>query len=120
MLFDTESEFFVSLGHSPLAAMLAFLVVLLFLDSAACIKDLNATKSKSNGTNPELDLVNSLDLAKNPHLLFVLFASLSGCIWLLYITFFNSRVVGFIVTKLVNRFIVKDGEAYLKIGMLHN
>lgn len=36
--------------------------------------------------------------------------------WVIYITFYNSRVVGYFITKLVNRLCIKG--AYFKIGSL--
>ena len=42
-----------------------------------------------------------------------MFSLIFGMFWITYITFFNSRVVGAIVTKIANRF-VNDG--YLKVG----
>ena len=68
-----------------------------------------------NGTKDELS-DNVLDLKKNPRLVIVLFATMCGSIWLLYITFFNSRLIGFILTKVINRFFIKD-DSYFKIGM---
>lgn len=38
----------------------------------------------------------------------------SAIFWVVYITFYNSRVIGYIITKLANRFLVKG--AYFKIG----
>lgn len=38
----------------------------------------------------------------------------SALFWVVYITFYNSRVIGYIITKLANRFLVKG--AYFKIG----
>ncbi len=35
-------------------------------------------------------------------------------VWVSYITFYNSRVFGFIVSRIVNRFFLKNG--YFKIG----
>lgn len=39
----------------------------------------------------------------------------SSMCWVIYITFYNSRVVGYILTKLLNRLSMKG--AYFKIGM---
>lgn len=41
---------------------------------------------------------------------------LSAITWVVYITFYNSRVIGYFVTKLVSRLYIKS--AYLKIGSL--
>lgn len=34
--------------------------------------------------------------------------------WVIYIMYYNSRLVGFMITKIVNRLFIKDG--YFKIG----
>jgi len=102
-----------------MATMLLTTVSLLSLltNNAYGFEDVNnATGTQKNITNTDVENSNPLDLSKNPRLLLVLFASLSGCVWLLYITFCNSRVIGFIVTKIVNKFVIKDGDAYFKLG----
>ncbi|GAB6024106.1 hypothetical protein CHUAL_008817 [Chamberlinius hualienensis] len=53
------------------------------------------------------------DLPSDPSFAWLLFALVMGIVWLIYITFYNSRVFGYVITKIVNRF-VKHG--YLKIG----
>ncbi|BES96456.1 Fragile site-associated protein C-terminus [Nesidiocoris tenuis] len=40
----------------------------------------------------------------------------SAIAWIIYITYYNARVVGYIVTKILNRVYVTDG--YLKVGSL--
>lgn len=37
--------------------------------------------------------------------------------WVIYITFYNSRVVGYIITKIANKFFISEG--FFKIGILH-
>ena len=104
-----------------MATMLLTTVSLLSLltNNAYGFEDVNnATGSQKNITNADVENSNPLDLSKNPRLLLVLIASLSGCVWLLYITFCNSRVIGFIVTKIVNKFVIKDGDAYFKLGKI--
>lgn len=34
--------------------------------------------------------------------------------WVIYITYYNSRVIGYIITKIVNKLFI--GEGYFKIG----
>ena len=41
-----------------------------------------------------------------------MFSLIFGMFWITYITFFNSRVVGAIVTKIANRFV---NEGYIKV-----
>lgn len=43
----------------------------------------------------------------------LLCALLTATAWVIYITFYNARVLGFLLTKILNRFV---GKAYLKIG----
>ncbi|XP_070391011.1 bridge-like lipid transfer protein family member 1 isoform X1 [Dermacentor albipictus] len=43
----------------------------------------------------------------------LLCALLAATAWVIYITFYNARVLGFLLTKILNRFV---GKAYLKIG----
>jgi hypothetical protein len=38
------------------------------------------------------------------------------CIWLLYLFFYNSKLTGFIATKVANKWILR-GNAYIKIGV---
>ncbi|XP_064482137.1 bridge-like lipid transfer protein family member 1 [Ornithodoros turicata] len=45
----------------------------------------------------------------------LLCALLGAIVWVIYISFYNSRVVGFILTKILNRFI---SDAYLNIGSI--
>jgi hypothetical protein len=47
---------------------------------------------------------------------FLLSSLICGMIWIIYITYYNSRVIGYIVTRLLKRFYIKDG--YLKVGMV--
>ena len=58
------------------------------------------------GTNPE----NGANFAV------FMFSLIFGMFWITYITFFNSRVVGAIVTKIANRFV---NEGYVKVRKLY-
>lgn len=44
------------------------------------------------------------------------FALLLTYLWIIYITFYNSRIIGYLVTKFVNKLFFKT--AYFKIGLL--
>lgn len=48
-------------------------------------------------------------------LVFVVLSCLCASLWSIYITFYHSRVMGFILTKLINFKYIKDGQ-YFKIG----
>mgnify|MGYP007092113058 CR=1 FL=1 len=43
------------------------------------------------------------------------FALLLTYLWIIYITFYNSRIIGYLVTKLVNKLFFRT--AYFKIGL---
>lgn len=43
------------------------------------------------------------------------FALLLTYLWIIYITFYNSRIIGYLVTKFVNKLFFKT--AYFKIGL---
>eukprot|EP00794_Sanderia_malayensis_P007184 gene7184-7990_t len=58
---------------------------------------------------------NPLDFKRYPGLVFVFVASMCGSIWLFFITFFNSRLLGLIVTKLINKFYM-DEDSYFGLG----
>lgn len=44
----------------------------------------------------------------------LLFSLISGMVWVIYITYYNSRVTAYIVTRLLTRFYATKG--YLSIG----
>lgn len=52
-------------------------------------------------------------------LVFVVLSCLCASLWSIYITFYHSRVMGFILTKLINFKYIKDGQ-YFKIGEFVN
>lgn len=47
----------------------------------------------------------------------LLFSLISGMVWVIYITYYNSRVTAYIVTRLLTKFYATKG--YLSIGKLH-
>lgn len=55
------------------------------------------------------------DLKMDSNFLMLLFSLIFAVLWVIYITYYNSRILGYIITKLVNKFI---SEGYFKIGML--
>lgn len=48
-------------------------------------------------------------------LVFVVLSCLCACVWAIYVTFYHSRVMGYILTQLINLKYIKDGQ-YFKIG----
>lgn len=54
-------------------------------------------------------------LPLDSNFVWLLCALLGAITWVIYVTFYNSRVVGFFLTKILNRFV---SDAYLNIGSL--
>ncbi|XP_065078677.1 bridge-like lipid transfer protein family member 1 isoform X6 [Ochlerotatus camptorhynchus] len=57
------------------------------------------------------------DMKLDKNMVWLLLSLLSSIVWVVYITFYNSRVFGYFITKLVNRLFIRD--AYFKIGSLN-
>lgn len=58
--------------------------------------------------------LDSLDITMDSNFALLLCSLVSAIAWIIYITYYNARVVGYIVTKILNRVYVTDG--YLKVG----
>ena len=52
-------------------------------------------------------------------LVFVVLSCLCASLWVIYITFYNSRVLGYILTRLINFKYIENGQ-YFKIGKFKN
>ena len=61
----------------------------------------------------------SFDFKNNPGLVFVLVACLCTGLWLIFLTFYYSRLFAAVVTRLLRRFYLKD-DGYLEIGKCDN
>ncbi|XP_038111246.1 transmembrane protein KIAA1109 isoform X3 [Culex quinquefasciatus] len=57
------------------------------------------------------------DMKLDKNMVWLLLSLISSIVWVVYITFYNSRVFGYFITKLVNRLFIKG--AYFKIGSLN-
>ncbi|XP_058820213.1 bridge-like lipid transfer protein family member 1 isoform X3 [Topomyia yanbarensis] len=57
------------------------------------------------------------EMKLDKNMVWLLFSLISSIIWVVYITFYNSRLFGYCITKLVNRLFIKG--AYFKIGSLN-
>uniref|UniRef100_A0A182JTV4 Bridge-like lipid transfer protein family member 1 C-terminal domain-containing protein n=1 Tax=Anopheles christyi TaxID=43041 RepID=A0A182JTV4_9DIPT len=57
------------------------------------------------------------DMKLDKNMVWLLVSLLSSIVWMVYITFYNSRLFGCIITKLANRLYVRG--AYFKIGSLN-
>ncbi|KAI5721596.1 hypothetical protein M8J77_022751 [Diaphorina citri] len=67
-----------------------------------------STVSNKTGNSTDLDIQFDSNFA------FLMFSLILAMTWVLYITYYNSRVVGYFITRLLTRFYVKKG--YLSIG----
>ncbi|KAG7214078.1 hypothetical protein KM043_001440 [Ampulex compressa] len=54
------------------------------------------------------------DLKMDSNFIWLLCSLVSAISWIIYIAYYNSRVIGYILTKLLNRFVIRDG--YVKVG----
>lgn len=54
------------------------------------------------------------DLKMDSNFIWLLCSLVSAISWIVYIAYYNSRVTGYIITKLLNRFVIRDG--YVKVG----
>jgi len=52
-------------------------------------------------------------------LVFVVLSCLCASLWVIYVSFYHSRVLGFILTRLINFKYIEDGQ-YFKIGKFKN
>lgn len=55
------------------------------------------------------------DLKMDSNFAFLLVSLISAMVWVIYITYYNSRLLGFIFTRALNKLYVTDG--YFKVGM---
>lgn len=56
------------------------------------------------------------DLKMDSNFIWLLCSLVSAISWIIYIAYYNSRVTGYVLTKLLNRFVIRDG--YVKVGKL--
>ena len=66
-----------------------------------------------------VSLIDSSSSAGNDQggLVFVVLSCLCASLWVIYITFYHSRVLGYILTRLINFKYIENGQ-YFKIGKL--
>lgn len=61
------------------------------------------------------DLGNSVrDIKMDSNFAMLLCSLVFGISWVTYVTYYNSRLLGYIITKVVNRFLLSQG--YFKLG----
>lgn len=56
----------------------------------------------------------SLEEIFNGNFAILLVSLITAMVWVLYITYYNSRVIGYIITRLLTKFYVRQG--YVKVG----
>ncbi|XP_012270662.1 uncharacterized protein KIAA1109 isoform X2 [Orussus abietinus] len=54
------------------------------------------------------------DLKMDSNFIWLLCSLVSAISWIVYIVYYNSRVIGYIITRLLNRFVIRDG--FVKVG----
>lgn len=54
------------------------------------------------------------DLKMDSNFIWLLCSLVFAIFWIVYIAYYNSRVIGYILTRLLNRFVIRDG--YVKVG----
>lgn len=72
----------------------------------------NDTQPAGNATIGQIITEMKMDI----HMFWLMFSLASSILWLLYITFYNSRLIGLVLTKLVNRMYFKGD--FFRIGSL--
>ena len=55
----------------------------------------------------------SFNFEKNPNLITLTIACAFTCVWFLFIAFYNSQILGMIVTKILQKFVIPDGHLYI-------
>lgn len=58
------------------------------------------------------------DIAMDSNFAMLLCSLVFAISWIVYITYYNSRLVGYIITKVVNKLFIKNG--YFQMGELLN
>ena len=66
-------------------------------------------------TAPLSSLTSSPPSSDQGGLVFVVLSCLCASLWVIYITFYHSRVMGYILTRLINFKYINNGQ-YFKIG----
>lgn len=54
------------------------------------------------------------DLPIDSNFIWLLCSLVTAISWVIYIAYYNSRVIGYIITRLLNRFVIRQG--YVKVG----
>uniref|UniRef100_A0AAR5PXA5 Bridge-like lipid transfer protein family member 1 C-terminal domain-containing protein n=1 Tax=Dendroctonus ponderosae TaxID=77166 RepID=A0AAR5PXA5_DENPD len=75
----------------------------------------NIETAEASKWNSTLHQVSLEDLKMDSNFLMLLFSLIFAVLWVIYITYYNSRILGYIITKVANKFI---SEGYFRIGSL--
>lgn len=72
-------------------------------------------KSEASQWNSTIHQIPLDHIKMDSNFLMLLFSLIFAVLWVIYITYYNSRILGYIITKVLNKFIV---EGYFKVGSL--
>ncbi|KAH1010974.1 hypothetical protein HUJ04_000423 [Dendroctonus ponderosae] len=72
----------------------------------------NIETAEASKWNSTLHQVSLEDLKMDSNFLMLLFSLIFAVLWVIYITYYNSRILGYIITKVANKFI---SEGYFRI-----
>lgn len=70
-------------------------------------------KTESSKWNDTIHKVSLENLKMDSNFLTLLFSLIFAVLWVIYITFYNSRILGYTITKIANKFL---SEGYFGIG----
>jgi hypothetical protein len=71
--------------------------------------NMDAQQLPMNGSHISLD-----DFKMDSNFAWLLCSLVSTMAWVIYITYYNSRVIGYFITRLLNRLFVREG--YMHVG----
>lgn len=76
------------------------------------ILNMDAQQLPMNGSHINLD-----DFKMDSNFAWLLCSLVSIMAWVIYITYYNSRVIGYFITRLLNHFFIREG--YMHVGKFH-
>lgn len=91
-------------------------VILAIMEVLPTTEEVSTTTAASfiNTINQNITDVNIGDINFDNTFVKMLCSILFAMAWVIYITFYNSRVAGYFITKALNRFFVSEG--YIRVG----
>jgi hypothetical protein len=76
------------------------------------ISNMDAQQLPMNGSHINLD-----DFKMDSNFAWLLCSLVSTMAWVIYISYYNSRVVGYFITRLLNHLFIREG--YVHVGKFH-